>query len=495
MIGIGKSFILALIMITRFRVDGFKNLSNLDIRFSEFTCIAGPNGAGKSNLFDAIHFLSLTATHGLHEAALAIRSEGSKSEGVSSIFRQVGNTQLREIDFHVEMIVPKTALDALNQRAIAAFTFLVYELKIGLRDSPANGAGPIEILEEQLTYIPWGKAHENLFFDHNTKWRNTLKQEKTGGNREYFISTAVKEGQLVIQRHQDGGSSGRPLPALASQLPRTVLSQANASESPTALCAKQEMMSWRFLFLEASSMRLPDGFNDNSSIDVHGKHIPATLNRLIKTTPSKEAILAKISNRLMELVGNIDSIEVVEDSVRETYSIVVTDKSGMRIPARSLSDGTLRFLALAVMEQDAQATGVICMEEPENGIHPKRIPAMVRLLRDIALDPQEPCDESNPLRQVIINTHSPSVVSEVPEDSLVIVYDQNVFYEERVTSQPTFAGLPNTWREKKAKTAVISKGILLPYLNPVVPYLNSRSERKRVADREDLQMLLPMVNE
>lgn len=479
-------------MIIRFQVDGFKNLTNTDIRFSEFTCIAGPNGAGKSNLFDAIQFLSLTSTHRLHDAALAIRSEGSRSESISSIFRMQGETQHRKIEFRVEMLVPKSALDELNQKATATFTFLVYELSLGLRDYSGSDAGPIEILKEQLSYIPWGKAHESILFGHSSLWRDTLKQESKGGRREYFISTTKREGRCVIQRHQDGGSSGKPSPALASQLPRTVLSQANASESPTALCARQEMMSWRFLFLEASSMRRPDGFNEPSSIDVHGRHIPATLNRLIKTSPSKAVVLPQVANRLMELVGNIDTIEVDEDIARETYSIFVTDKSRVRIPARSLSDGTLRFLALAVIEQDPQATGVICMEEPENGIHPRRISSMVRLLRDIAVDPREPVDDTNPLRQVIINTHSPAVVSEVPDDSLIVVYDRNVFYDEQVMSQPTFAGLPETWREKKAKSPIISKGVLVPYLNPTIPRQESRTDRKRVVDREDLQMLLPI---
>ena len=43
-------------MLTRLKVDGFKNLVGVDVRFGPFTCIAGANGIGKSNLFDAIHF-------------------------------------------------------------------------------------------------------------------------------------------------------------------------------------------------------------------------------------------------------------------------------------------------------------------------------------------------------------------------------------------------------------------------------------------------------
>jgi AAA domain, putative AbiEii toxin, Type IV TA system len=50
------------------------------------------------------------------------------------------------------------------------------------------------------------------------------------------------------------------------------------------------------------------------------------------------------------------------------------------------------------------------MEEPENGIHPERITAMVDLVRDLAVDPRQRPGESNPLRQIIINTHSPLFV-------------------------------------------------------------------------------------
>jgi hypothetical protein len=46
-------------------------------------------------------------------------------------------------------------------------------------------------------------------------------------------------------------------------------------------------------------------------------------------------------------------------------------------------------------------------------------PAMVNLLRDLAVDPFKHPDEHNPVRQVIINTHSPGVVQLVNEDDLL----------------------------------------------------------------------------
>ncbi len=98
----------------------------------------------------------------------------------------------------------------------------------------------------------------------------------------------------------------------------------------------------------------------------------------------------------------------------------VTDHSGTVYPARSLSDGALRFLALSVLELDPKATGLICMEEPENGIHPARIPAILKLLQDIATDVTHPVESDNPLCQVIVNTHSPAVVQQVHDEALLI---------------------------------------------------------------------------
>ena len=85
------------------------------------------------------------------------------------------------------------------------------------------------------------------------------------------------------------------------------------------------------------------------------------------------------------------------DEKRELLTLMMTGSDGTELPARALSDGTLRFLALSVLELDPETPGLLCLEEPENGIHPDRIPAILELLQDISTDPKEPADESNPL--------------------------------------------------------------------------------------------------
>ena len=109
----------------------------------------------------------------------------------------------------------------------------------------------------------------------------------------------------------------------------------------------------------------------------------------------------------------------MRDDVRQLFSIELEEPDGVRLRANSISDGTLRFLALTAIAEAADA-GVYCMEEPENGIHPERLEAMNRLLHDIAVDADEPVAADNPLRQVIVATHSPYFVQLQSPEEIVL---------------------------------------------------------------------------
>ncbi len=147
-----------------------------------------------------------------------------------------------------------------------------------------------------------------------------------------------------------------------------------------------------------------------------------------------------------------------------------------------------------MLELDPRATGLLCLEEPENGIHPARIPAMLRLLRDIPVDVDQEVGPDNPPRQVIVNTHSPAVVSQVPDASLLIAAPHAVSVRGRTVQSAGFGCLSGTWREAVQQgLRVASRAELLSYLDPIQrPDAGERGERsRRVADREDLQPLLP----
>ena len=502
-------------MLTKLKVTGFKNLVDVDVRFGPFTCIAGINGVGKSNLFDAIMFLSALSEKPLLDAAKSVRDEEGRTSDIRSLFHRVGNEFGNQMTFEAEMIVPQHGIDDLGQEAFASITSLRYSITLGYRADNGHKSGGLELLREELTHINKGDAAKHFLFPHSTSsWRSSaVTGRRSGGD---FISTEGEGKERVIKLHQDGGGHGRPRSILAASLPRTVLSTANVAENPTALMAKRELQSWRLLQLEPAALRKPDEISAPTKLGEDGAHLAATLYHLPKTQQHAEqkngagidpaiAVYAQVANRLSDLIDDVKEISVDYDEKRELLTAMVTGRDGTPHSARSLSDGTLRFLALSVLELDSEASGLICLEEPENGIHPERIPAMLNLLKDIAMDTDEPIGPDNPLRQVIINTHSPAVVAQIPEDSLLVAESVEMNEAGRRFKVVRFCPLPDTWRQKRLNgdVAVVSKGRLLSYLNPVAPddpdagYGASNRKNqvtplsRRVIDRPDLQPYLP----
>jgi predicted ATPase len=450
-------------MLTRLRVAGFKNLVDVDVRFGPFTCIAGTNGVGKSNLFDAIRFLSNLATESLREAAVMVRDEQSKSGDLRSLFTRTGEEYGDTLTLEAEMIIPGKGEDDLGQPAEAKITFLNYKLTLGYEEETTlSTVSRLVIRHESLTHINRGEAKKRLGFPHATEWRKSVI---TGRRTVNFISTELTDKGLMIKRHQEG--SGNPQPYAANKLMRTVLSSVNAGEAATAALAKKEMQSWQLLQLEPTALRKHDSFDTTAQLGPDGAHLPATLYRLARVHGN--SVYARVGNRLAELNEDVQRVRVERDDKRDLLILEITDRAGTRHPARALSDGTLRFLALTVIEEDDQIGGVLCLEEPENGIHPARIPAMLNLLQEIVTDTEETQEEGVRLRQVIINTHSPAVVNSLPIGTLVVARRiKKPDSKGRLINQVEFAALPDTWRTKtdREPAPAVTMHELLAYLNP-----------------------------
>ena len=477
-------------MLTRLQVSGFKSLIDVDVRFGPFTCVAGPNGVGKSNLFDAIRFLGALAGRPLMDAAAVVREQNGHQADARKLFYRHAERCADRMSFAAEMIVPEKAVDDLGREAKASITSLRYSLELGYREA-GNGHAPgaLEILKEELVHLPKGEAGKNFLFPHVARtWRNSAVKGRRFA--PFFISTAGRGKKRTIKLHQDGGG-GRPLQWQAATLPRTVLSTTNAAENPTAVVARREMEAWQILQLEPASLRQPDEFTAPPRMAADGSHLTASLYRLANNAPE---IHTRVANQLSRLIDDVREISVDVDEKRELFTLCATDRKGTVHPARALSDGTLRFLALAVLQHDPEIRGTLCLEEPENGIHPRRIPAILELLTDIAVDPEYAVDADNPLRQVIINTHSPAVFRQVPEDSVIFVkMSQLKDTQGQVCRGSRFHCLSGTWRAKKAEMPTLPLGDILAYFI-VAPSACAGGEKpahKRVVDREDVQPYLP----
>lgn len=390
-------------MLTRLEVDGFKNLLGFVAEFGAFTCIAGANAVGKSNLFDAIEFLSLLARHKLNEAASKIRAVPGATGTGRELFWTNGVDQAQVIEFAAEMIVDGVVTDDFDQVVWPSGRHLRYELKLGYENGQNRR---ITVIRESLRIL----ADANrIRFPHSSSFAQI---EEFKGSPGLVFDT--EGGQGFHEGRQPD----------SSLMPRTIISLPDAvSDRPTALAARDEMASWIKIALDPSAIAAPDDFDAPRSMSTEGRHIPSILlararhegEHIAVQFSEEEEVYAEVAMRLSEITP-VRKIWVESDEDRGTRSLRIELRTGEVLPARALSAGTLRFLALIVLAQTR--AGLICLEEPENGMHPFQVREVLEILEDLSIDPEgefEPEEGALKLKQVIINTHSPPLVKKVYE--------------------------------------------------------------------------------
>ena len=107
---------------------------------------------------------------------------------------------------------------------------------------------------------------------------------------------------------------------------------------------------------------------------------------LFRMKMDDEYVLINISRQMMKFLPEYVSVDVVNDIANKQFVIKLKHKDGKEFSSRVLSEGTLRLLALTIMQFDENHRGLLCFEEPENGIHPQRIKLMTELLYNLSAD-------------------------------------------------------------------------------------------------------------
>ncbi|MEQ8766588.1 MAG: AAA family ATPase [Planctomycetota bacterium] len=449
-------------MLTRFEVRGFKNLVDVDLHLGPMTCIAGPNAVGKSNLFDAIKLMRELANRSIVDAFSEVRRG---SDELESLFTWGGSNR---IELAAEMLIPESGVDDFGQEATAVARYLRYELSLELVEPSEQR---IRLVSETLRILSKTEAVQRLRFEHSPEWLDSIFGLSIQHGQD-LITTEESGGKRVVrllqERQDDDRRGDRHSSFPAENLPRTVLSSAqNASESGTAVLVRREMRNWRILGLEPSALHGPDTYKNPEAISEKGEHLPGTLQRLCqdpRQAESADRLLARVANRLAELVEGVQSLRVERDDSRKLLTLMLRDTQGHDVAASALSDGTLRFLALVILENDPEVTGLVCLEEPENGIHPGRLIAMLRLLEDMACDTQLPVDVDNPLRQILVNTHSPSFAAIMPEDALLFARIRPFVTNGRQVHGAVLQALDPTWRTDAGFAEAVAPGSILSYL-------------------------------
>lgn len=128
-----------------------------------------------------------------------------------------------------------------------------------------------------------------------------------------------------------------------------------------------------------------------------GENFAALVNTLIAKPEDKTAYLSWLNHLRPE---EIEDVRILPGAASDL--LFALKESGQVFPAPVLSDGTLRFAALAAALFQPDMPGILTIEEIENGIHPARLRLLIELLRTQA---------AQGCAQMMVTTHSPALLA------------------------------------------------------------------------------------
>lgn len=155
------------------------------------------------------------------------------------------------------------------------------------------------------------------------------------------------------------------------------------------------------------------------------------LSQLRRVPAAKKAVLS----RLHDIYDGLDDFDV---HAKGGMVEVFLTEGNFTIPASRLSDGTLRYLCLLAILCDPDPPRLICIEEPELGLHPDLLPTLARLLV-----------ETSKRTQLIVTTHSDILVdamSETPESVVVFEKHDGKTEMKRLTNDEELQDMLNDYR-------------------------------------------------
>ncbi len=358
-------------MLKKLRLKSFKSFVDQSTEFSDLTLLVGANAAGKSNLIDAIRFLQGVALGMSFADVLRGRWDGGRlvwpglRGGISDVFR----LGFKELGIESEWgVLGETITHDIAVRA-GAQPLLTHE---GLRSSSVS----------------------KYLFDTSAP---TLG-EKGGLGEGGSVRVALKrtgKGDSPTQTH-----SGT----------QSLLHQINTSKpvAPEVARVRDALVAAMrgALFLDITPARMRDySPKQVTQLGLEGENVSSVALSLCQDKDAR----ASLVDWLSELCApELDDIDFVETELGDVM-LVFVERGGRRIPARSLSDGTLRFLGELLALRSAPEGSLLLIEEIENGLHPTRAHLLVEAMEAAAVERGI---------QVIATTHSPLVLNALSPEAL-----------------------------------------------------------------------------
>ena len=325
--------------------------------------LIGPNASGKSNLIEALSLLGAAP----RDLQKPIREGGGVSDW---LWKGASSTPTATLEVTVEYPHGPTALRY-------KLSFSEVRERFELRD---------EAVENEKPTNPWDSGPYFYY-----RYQNGQPVLNVGGESRVdrrLIREQVDSAQSILSQRRDPDTYPE-LTFLANQFERMGLYR-------------------EFRVGRLAPPRQPQRADLPHDVLLEdASNLSVLLNDLLNRPPVKRTLI----ERLREFYPSVD--DVVPGLVGGNFVQIFFHEQGLHhaVSTTRLSDGSLRYLCLLALLCHPQPPPILCIEEPEIGLHPDIIPEIASLLV-----------EASSRSQIFVTTHSDILIdalTEVPESVIV----------------------------------------------------------------------------
>jgi len=372
-------------MITLIEALNYRCLRYIRQSLSNFQVLVGPNASGKTTFLDIPAFMGDLVSTGL-QRTLDKRATNFRD----LIWMNTGGI----FEMAIEARIPEERRKERN----ADFDTVRYELSLGRNGKP----GEIQILAEKASLLKSSDQADTVpenFFPTPLRPPPTIigrKQQNKGAGR-IIMSKTPGGNDNYSESYKVKGKGWMPSIKLGPR--KSALGNLPEDETtfPVLTWLKNLLSTGiQEFILNSVALRKASPPGQGKGFRTDGSNLPWIISGLAKTNSRKFKEWIRHLQTAFPDLSDVQIIERRDDKHR--YLSLVFNKH-LKVPSWTASDGTLRLLALTLPAYLADFNGVFLIEEPENGIHPRSVEAVLQALKSVYQ------------AQVLLATHSPIILS------------------------------------------------------------------------------------
>jgi len=382
-------------MITRIEAYGYRCFERLSIDLGRYHVLAGANGAGKTTLLDILPLLGDLLQQSRVAGAFLERRRDDAPRRAHTLTELVHKRRGDSIAFAVEARLPDSIVETFTDTSRTGLpqqapSHLRYELRLQVEPRSLEVANEYLFLfsEEGARPVagrfPQGAPVRGQVLV-EADWQPVILRER-GSATSFLYETATRDSDIPPLR-----------------VPPETLALGTVPADPTLFPAAlwfAGLLREGVVFFDPdwATLRRSAPPGGPSRLEESGQNIPWLARDLQINDPERfDSWVDHVRTALPQVV----SIRAVEREEDHYAYFSVEYSGGYRVTSSSLSDGTLRILALTLLPylHEKALPKLLVTEEPENGIHPRAIETVVHSLSGIYDS------------QVWVSTHSPIVLA------------------------------------------------------------------------------------